>query len=176
MPLSVQTGNVNIKQSVGFISSCTIDKERSFNLQDLLPKANYSFKALGCDDEQTVNVEFTYENQEALGYALTNGAWSITTNNTTQNVSGTVVQVTVPNNKEITVLFVATFSNGCTDTIFDSFTPGPFPTLEFTNSSHILCPNQEKALLLNGNANWTYIWSRKKALICPIRPTPKLLE
>ncbi|MBK7524242.1 MAG: gliding motility-associated C-terminal domain-containing protein [Saprospiraceae bacterium] len=175
VPLSVQTGNVNIKQSVGFISSCTIDKERSFNLQDLLPKANYSFKALGCDDEQTVNVEFTYENQEALGYALTNGAWSITTNNTTQNVSGTVVQVTVPNNKEITVLFVATFSNGCTDTIFDSFTPGPFPTLEFTNSSHILCPNQEKALLLNGNANWTYIWSPEEGLDLSDPANPKVI-
>ncbi|MFZ1704224.1 MAG: PKD domain-containing protein [Saprospiraceae bacterium] len=156
--LPVSTTNVVITQSVSFVSSCTIEKTKSFNLQTLLPKADYTYEALGCDDDATVNIKLEFNDHLALGYPLTNGQWTINVNGISQNFTGNEVELTIPKGKELSFEFIALFDNGCSDTLRKSFLPGPFATLVFNGNSHILCPNQKKALLLNGNSDWTYTW------------------
>lgn len=159
VPVPTTTGQITVVQTVDFVSSCSIEKSKSFDLQGLLPKAGYLFEALGCDNDETVNIQLSYDDQQSLGYDLASATWNVTVDGINVLYFGPVVNRTIPKGKVLSFEFVAVFENGCTDTIRESFLPGPFPTLEFTAGSHILCPNQSKELLLNGNADWTYTWS-----------------
>ncbi len=164
VPVDASTTDITITQTVAFVSSCTIEKIKNFNLQSILPKAGYNFTALGCDDDTSVNIQLSYDNQNALGYDLASGNWTINIDGNTQMLNGPVVSLTIPKDKLLDIKFAAIFSNGCTDTIADAFIPGPYPTLVFADTMFILCPGQTKSILLNANPAWDYIWSPETGL------------
>src|SRR5690606_29251189 len=87
-PLDAQTGMVTVVQTVRFVSSCTIEKTKTFDLQSLIPMADYNFEALGCDSDETVNVKLSYSDDKALGYTLSSGSWTITADGISQNHTG----------------------------------------------------------------------------------------
>lgn len=158
------TTNFSVSHKLSFFSDCEVETTKNYNLQQLLPKSKYIFEALGCDDDNSVNVKFTYSNENALGFAPTSIKWNVGIISNIQAFTSNEVLITIPKDSLIYVTLSVVFENGCEDEINESFIPGPFALIKFSGDPIILCPNQIKPIITNGNADWDYIWSPETGL------------
>lgn len=162
-PLSItlptSTTNLSVTLTVNFVGGCTKSLTKSFSLQDLLPKADFSFQPIECPDENSVQLELTYVDTLSNGISTTDISWIVGIASNQLPYTGTDITIVIPKDSILFVNMIVNYENGCSDTVQRSFLPGPFATIKFVADPIILCPNQSKTFVTNPNPAWTYTWS-----------------
>jgi hypothetical protein len=172
-PLSItlptSTTNLSVTLTVNFVGGCTKSLTKSFSLQDLLPKADFSFQPIECPDENSVQLELTYVDTLSNGISTTDISWIVGISSNQLPYTGTDITIVIPKDSILFVNMIVNYENGCSDTVQRSFLPGPFASIKFVADPIILCPNQSKTFVTNPNPAWTYTWSPTDGLD-PYRP------
>lgn len=162
-PLSVtvptNSTDISATLTVNFVGGCTKSLTKTFSLQDLLPKADFSFQPIECPDENNVQLGLTYVDTLSNGISATEISWLVGISSNQLPYTGTDITITIPKDSILFVDLIVKYENGCSDTLKRSFLPGPFATIKFVADSIILCPNQSRTFVVNPNPNWTYTWS-----------------
>jgi gliding motility-associated-like protein len=170
----ISSGIIEVRHQLLFEGNCSIESVKEFNLSAVIPRADYSFTPSDCPDEGSVSIEIKYESGLANNIAVTSYNWIAGPASGQNTYTTPSFSITLPKDSAIVLSLTTVFANGCEDTIEDRFTPGPFATLSFTGSPVILCPDQSKTLVVNGNPAWTYTWSPEVGLDLTEPHNPKV--
>lgn len=162
---------IRIYQYVDFNKSCEIEKFKDIDLQALIPRANYTFEALGCVDNDVI-VRLTYLSDLALGEAASSVSWTAGTPGNLSIYNDPIAEFLIPKDSLLEFTLNVRFQNGCEDEIKKSFVPGPFVTLKIIDEPLILCPGDIRPLIKEGNAIWTYTWSPVQGLDLTVPSNP----
>lgn len=159
---------ITVNMVVDFGGGCTAFLSRDFDVSDILPRLSFDYKGLGCPDFETVNLEFTIR-QENMGVDLSSVDVRLYAEDGSVLHSGNSAsfESVVPKNKDVRLVLMGTFENGCLDTLDETFIPGPFASLEFTAVPRKVCMGDTVAMLANGNPEWNYTWTPTENLFFP---------
>ncbi|MCB9310148.1 MAG: gliding motility-associated C-terminal domain-containing protein [Lewinellaceae bacterium] len=144
---------------ITFVTDCSIELTKTFELGDLRPQAEFSDSPVNCPDPTSVKIKYTYNSDKSLGIGASDINWTLTTLSGVTTKNGAEVEFDIPKDTLITIRLQVTFENGCTDEVVKSYVPGPFATIKFLKDPIILCPGQSKYLITGGNSSWDYQWS-----------------
>lgn len=153
-----------ISMSTTFENGCTVTATKEVSLAELMPMAGYTFVPELCNDEATIDLVFTDASTTPNGETVTDVSWMIGNSSMVQMYTGTPVTVTVVKGQEVLVTQVVTFSNGCIDTLMNSFTPDPAAAITFTGNPLVACADSQTPIVVDGNPDWTYTWSPTEGL------------
>lgn len=157
--IPVNTGQISATLTVYFKGGCTKSLTKTFSLQDLLPKADFSFRPVECPDDANVQLSLSYVDTLANGITATQISWLVGVFSNQLPYTGTDINIIIPKDSILFVNMIVMYENGCTDTVRRSFLPGPFATITFLADPIIVCPNQSVSIVANPNPAWTYTWS-----------------
>ncbi|HRX29539.1 MAG TPA: gliding motility-associated C-terminal domain-containing protein, partial [Saprospiraceae bacterium] len=143
---------------VMFSSDCVVESAFNLNVQDLLPQANYDILQLSCDDRHSTNILVIYNEKDTKGLETTDIKFDIQIGDIVLNNASDSTYLTIPKDSIMTLTLYAEFENGCTDTLTETFIPGPYATLNMVDNG-ILCPGTEVHLVQNPYPNLSYTWS-----------------
>lgn len=147
------------KLTLTFANNCTSEVSKPISINQLRPKVDYSYKAADCPNDSTVSILFKYEDKDSKGLGNKGINWLIGEENTINPYTNNLVTVDVPKDSTIFGSIFTEFDNGCKDTLLREFIPGPYATLKFIEDSLVLCPNEVKHLIANGNPLFDYTWT-----------------
>ncbi len=160
----LNTTNVSMDLAAHFRTVCVISLEKSFDVNSILPKADYKFDPIECPTDLSVQIRVIYIDTLALNISANTISWSIGTSTDRKNYNGVNLGFIIPKDSLIYLDMVTRFANGCLDNISDTIKPGPFSTIKFSADPIIFCPGEKKTIVLNPNPNWTYTWSPSTGL------------
>lgn len=167
---------VTIKLVSTFRDACDVSLEKTIELDDLIPFADAAMQFEGCPDDGNVDITIKYLDTNAKNVDAISLDWLAGIRPDLKSYNGPDFRITIPKDSVLHYSLIATFANGCVDTIKVDTIPGPFATLEFNGVPIVLCPGETKSILLNGNADWTYIWSPMDGLDLSDPADPKVLS
>ncbi|MBK9736712.1 MAG: gliding motility-associated C-terminal domain-containing protein [Saprospiraceae bacterium] len=177
-PLTVtlpqNVGTIKTTLETVFIGGCSISSEKSIDLNALIPQADYSYKPITCPTDSTVQLSFGYIDTLSNNILTSSILWSAGTETNRLSFTGSNIDFIIPKDSIVFFDLTVNFANGCSDTIKNSFLPGPFAKISFLADPIILCPNQEKTFVTNPNPDWTYTWSPSTGLDLTDPSNPKV--
>lgn len=151
---------LEIDMEVDFGGGCKAFLDDRFDVSQALPRISYSYKGQGCPDFETVVVDFAIEGQ-SKGFDLNVSNTKIF-NKDGEEVLSTgdkEFSATLEKNSPIRLVIYGEYSNGCRDTLDETFVPGPFADITFTANPRKICVGDTLALLKDGNSEWQYVWT-----------------
>lgn len=160
---------ITVTETVDFGGDCIATATKEIDLEALRPKATYEYGSLLCPDEETVTLYFKNTSAESNPlYEVESVSWNITDANggeltTDQDSFSYDIEKDILLNLRMEVVF----TNGCIDTLSDSFVPGPYPTIVFTTNPRKICLGDTVSLLENANPDWTYTWTPETGIYYP---------
>lgn len=168
--------SLDIKLTSTFRDACDVSIEKTINLNDLLPFAKAAMHYDGCPDDGNVDITIRYIDTLAKGIDVASLNWIAGVRPDLKNYSGKDFVIKVPKDSTLHYSLIASFVNGCVDSLKVDTIPGPFATLAFNGVPVVLCPGETKSILTNGNADWKYIWSPTDGLDLTDPSDPKVLS
>lgn len=162
LPQNTQTFDVTLLTQ--FETTCEISLTKTFDLSSVIPRADYFLTPVGCPEDSTVTLTLSFLDTLSNGIGATDLNWSAGVSSDLRVFSGSPFTLTIPKDSLLLINLFVLFENGCIDRINDEVLPGPFATLSFESGPVVLCPGEEKNLVVNGNPNWTYTWSPTEGL------------
>ncbi len=148
---------------VDFGGNCTASITKDITVEDILPQASYGVTATGCPDDGTVDI--TIANTSNTFNDAVASYWEITVAGNTTIGNDSEISINIPKDSLVELFFVSTFDNGCTDTIVDSFIPGPFATIHFYAEPFKICIGDSMHIVSNPNSDFTYTWEPLTGLV-----------
>ncbi|MBK9152100.1 MAG: gliding motility-associated C-terminal domain-containing protein [Saprospiraceae bacterium] len=172
------SGVVKVMHSIVLGDGCTIEDEKEINLEEFVPRTEFALVPDNCPDDNNVTVKIRYIDTLSNNVPVSSIVWTagITNGLDTYNVDSFFI--TVPKDSQVYVLCNTTFANGCEDELERWIEIGPFASVSFQADPIILCPDQSKFLIKNGNPAWSYTWSPVEGLDLtePHNPKVKISE
>jgi gliding motility-associated-like protein len=167
------TGTVKAILSTSFEGNCIVTTEKVFSLQELIPNAGAVLQPIKCPTDDKVELQLTYDNSNDLGLGSTL-SWTTSSAGVVNSFSTNTINFVIPKDSLLAYQLVATYANGCKDTVARSLVPGPFAQIVFVNDSLLLCSGQSKTIVTNPNPAWIYTWSPTEGLDLTIPSNPKV--
>ncbi len=149
----------DVKMTIDFANNCQTDTSKTISVNQLRPKVQYTYSAVECPTDSTVDLLFTYINTGNQGLNNDGINWNIGNVTDIQTYTGNTIKITLPKDSTIYGSVKTKFSNGCIDEVEKTFLPGPFATLKIISDSLTLCPLEKKNLITSGNPALTYTWT-----------------
>lgn len=157
--LPQDTKQFDVTLTTSFEGTCSTDIMKTFDLSNFVPNADVSISPVSCPNDDNITLTLQYIDTLSNGYAANNISWNAGIISNLDNYNGSSINVTIPKDSLLLFEMLTTFSNGCIDKIKQTHLPGPFATLKFVAGPIIVCPNDSKQIITNGNPDWTYTWS-----------------
>ena len=173
IPQDTETFNVNLKTT--FLTECSANLQKTFDLSVLVPGTDYGFEAVGCPDAGNVTYRLVYQDSFARGFDATSVNWMAGTKTGQVPYTGNTVEFTVPKDSLAYFTMATTFENGCIDRLSDTIWAGPFATLVFPSDSLIVCAGEASDIVVNANPDWQYTWSPDTGLDLSDPTHPKVI-
>ena len=173
LPQDTEKFDVNLVTT--FDGGCSASLTKTFDLSNFVPQSDFLIAPVSCPDDENITIRIQYVDTLSNGIAANDISWLAGTF-TNQNVyNGASVEVTIPKDSILFIEMQTTFANGCIDIIKTEHLAGPFATLKFVAGPIIVCPNDEKQIITNGNPAWTYTWSPTDGLDLTDPANPKVI-
>ena len=172
--LQQNTGAFNVSLSAYFSAKCVVDLSKSFNLTNVLPKADYKYQGVNCPTDENIRISLQYVDTLSRNIPFSLISWNAGVKDKLNPYSGSNIELVMPKDSLLFFNMTTVFANGCKDTIKGSFLPGPFATIKFSSEPIVLCPNETKNLITNSNPDWTYNWSPQTGLDFTNPKNPKV--
>lgn len=172
VPRNVQEFEVILKST--FRDACDASIRKVIALNDLLPFVDVAMEYDGCPDDTNVDIRLVYIDTLARGVAEVSFDWLAGIAPNFNSYTGRNFSITIPKDSVLHYSLKVVFANGCVDSIQVDTIPGPFASLVFNGVPVVLCPNETKSILLNGNKDWTYTWSPTDGLDLSDPADPKV--
>lgn len=157
--LPQDTKQFDVTLTTSFDGACLVDLTRTIDLSNFVPKSDVSISPVSCPDDDNIALTLQYIDTLSNGYTANNISWEAGIISNLNNYNGSSIDIIIPKDSLLVFELVTTFSNGCVDRIKQTHLPGPFATLKFVAGPIIVCPNDSKQIITNGNPDWTYTWS-----------------
>lgn len=105
---------IEVTLEVVFDDGCLASTTEMFNVEDLLPAANFTYSYEGCPDTDPILFTFSDDSNGAdLGHPPVSWAWTVNSSEGTNTYSGSSFDITLDPNQSIEVILDVVFANGC---------------------------------------------------------------